>query len=192
MKHIGQTLHLVDGRSVTAISEENVKIVDGDQEIERPWADAEQSLFATLYEDRTFVPEPQPPHVMYSQSTDGTWTKITFKGQCGEKIIMAGECQGAAGHDGDHWCYNQVGDYCFYRNAADSQGSKIAGGWCPEGSKGYLPPSQKQSYHSSPVTEPVIDEELIKFLEGGGTPEGCSVNCPVDMSELEGTDAADA
>ena len=58
--------------------------------------------------------------IVFYTDGQGHWTKREYAKQCPETILMD-ECQGVAGHEGNHWCYSSNGSYNWELNEEDSK-----------------------------------------------------------------------
>lgn len=117
---------------------------------------------------------------IYSTDGQGRWWVTEHRPQCTKEIFLSDRCQGADGHEGDHWCYRSDGTYAW------SQTGK-GGGWTPPGHKNWVSPADKADayYMSCPVTAEVIDCDLIVKLEAGDVEDPITSPCtPEEVEEL--------
>lgn len=126
------------------------------------------------------------PHIIYHKVEDGTWLKQSFIDQCDFKFLIRGSrCQGAAGHDGDHWFYRLDGSYAWrIQEECHEHDYTSIGGWSQPGHANYVSPIDKKNdfYLNHHTTENVTDEVLIDRLENFDDhewPEDVSMTRPV-------------
>lgn len=100
------------------------------------------------------------PHVTYTTDGKGSWVKRIWAVQCSDTTLFREQCQGVAGHTGDHWCFRPDGSCLYNPHETDSQCNEIGCAIIPPGSSGYRTPLEMSRYrHStfdedSEVTEP--------------------------------------
>ena len=115
--------------------------------------------------------------IMYS--SDGErWWRTEWVSQCEEQIILADQCQGVKGHEGEHWCYRPSGDYAW----SGDDGC----GWTPPGHESYRTPESMQEHHHLQFRdcEEITDPEIAERLEQDDPPEGID-NCSIDKPLAE-------
>jgi hypothetical protein len=125
---------------------------------------------------------------------NGKWTKQEFAKQCSENVAFGDNCQGAEGHEGDHWCYGPDGCYHFeLQNWRQLKGHEIAGGSTPPDHDEYVHPKDKVKdyYMSNYTVTDVTDPEEIARLERGEIREGETIDRPVDDEEEIGRGVED-
>jgi hypothetical protein len=120
-------------------------------------------------------------------SSDGErWWRTEWEPQCEAEIVLAGRCQGTAGHDDVHWAYQPDGSFAWDDNDDDPRHDGAAG-WTPPGHKEYRTPESMQEHlHQTFRTcEEITDPELIKRLEDDDPPEGddCSIAKPLSEDD---------
>ena len=105
--------------------------------------------------------------VLYQADGDGNWWRTEFAEQCGERVFILGECQGAKGHEDQCWTYTPCGS--FHYNSEDGGCGSI-----PPGHKDYVSPVETTDryYMSIKTTEEVTDPGIIQRLEDDDPPEG--------------------
>lgn len=105
--------------------------------------------------------------VLYGTDGEGGWWRTEFAEQCGERVYILGECQGAKGHEGQCWAYGPSGDFLY--NCEDG-----GCGSTPPGHKSYVAPTEMAElyYLALHETTEVTDPELIERLENDDPPEG--------------------
>lgn len=113
------------------------------------------------------------PHVLFSTDGRGRWWKRVWAVQCSQSILIRERCQGAQGHDGDHWCFQSDGSYFYKPHASDPRSQETGCASIPPGSSGYRTPLEMSRhrymkfYEDSEVTAPAEIERLERGELGG-------------------------
>lgn len=127
------------------------------------------------------------PHVTYYTDGKGLWLKRVWAAQCPETILFRDQCQGVAGHKGDHWCYRPDGSYQYKPHETDPRRKEIGCGTNPPGSLGYRTPLEMSRfrhvafYDDSEVTDPIE----IERLQRGEFASNESANLPCTEEQIE-------
>ena len=128
------------------------------------------------------------PHVTYYTDGKGSWLKRVWAVQCSETTLFREQCQGVAGHMGDHWCFRPDGSYLYKPHETDPQRKEIGCAIIPPGSSGYRTPLEMSRYRhgtfyeDSEVTEP---SEIERLQRGEFAPNE-SANLPCTKEQIEG------
>lgn len=127
------------------------------------------------------------PHVTFYTDGKGHWLKRVWAVQCPETILFRDQCQGVAGHVGDHWCFRPDGAYHYKPHEADPIRKEVTCGTIPPGFSGYRTPLEMSRYQyaahyeDSEVTEP----SEIARLQRGDFASNESVNQPCTEEQIE-------
>lgn len=123
---------------------------------------------------------------MYTVDSCGKVTRIITPPQCGYLLwpystTRRVECQGAKGHEGDHWGYDQTGHLLTAPSPKDRKRLRIGFRLCPPGHKNYVSPEKMIArwYVLQSRTEPVTDPKLCERLRKGKLKSGETVNRPI-------------
>jgi tRNA (cmo5U34)-methyltransferase len=127
------------------------------------------------------------PHVTFYTDGEGHWLKRVWAAQCPETILFREQCQGVAGHSGDHWCFRPDGSYHYKPHETDSKRKEVACGMIPPGSRGYRTPLEMSRYRYSAHYEDsdVSEPSEIARLERGDFAPNESANLPCTEEQIE-------
>lgn len=126
-------------------------------------------------------------HLTYYTDGEGRWWKRVWAVQCPEMIALRDQCQGVAGHLGEHWCFRPDGSYYYKPHETDLRRMEVGCGIIPPGSSEYRTPLEMSRYgyathyEDSEVTDP---SELARLQRGDfGPNESLDQACTKEQIE---------
>ena len=127
------------------------------------------------------------PHVIFSTDGQGRWWKRVWAVQCSQSILIRNRCQGAQGHDGDHWCFQSDGSYFYKPNASDPRSKETGCASVPPGNSGYRTPLEMSRHRFMKFYEDteVTDPAEIERLERGELSGNESSTGPASAEDVE-------